>query len=72
MSAFETVARKSYNDTNELQKLIFRSGISSITDADIGSLKSPHELFDKHLDHMLLKFEMVRNIHNLELFDKNV
>ena len=42
-----------------------------ITDADIGSLKSLHALFDKYLDHM--KFEknrMVRTIQNFELFDK--
>ena len=33
-----------------------------------------HTLFDKYLDHMLVKFEqirMVRTIQNLELFDKN-
>ena len=42
-----------------------------IADADIGSLKST--LFDKYLDHMLVKFElncMGRTIHNFELFDK--
>ena len=33
-----------------------------------------HTLFDKYLDHMLVKFEqirMVRTIQNVELFDKN-
>ena len=33
-----------------------------------------HTLFDKYLDHMLVKFEqirMVRTIQNFELFDKN-
>ena len=42
-------------------------------DADIGSLKSLHTLFDKFLDHMLVKFEenpMVRTIQNFVLFDK--
>ena len=45
-----------------------------ITDADIGSLKSLHTLFnDKYLDHMMVKFEqnrMIRTIQNFELFDK--
>ena len=47
---------------------------ATIADADIGSLKSLHTLFDKYLDQMLVKFEqncMVRNIQNFELFDKN-
>ena len=46
----------------------------TIADADIGSLKSLHTLFDKYLDHMLVKFEpnhMVRTIPNFLLFDKN-
>ena len=46
---------------------------ATITDADIGRLKSHHTLFDKYLDHMLVKFEqnrMVRNIQNFELFGK--
>ena len=45
----------------------------TIADADIGSLKSLHTLFDKYLDHMLVKFEqnrMVQTIQNFELFDK--
>ena len=29
----------------------------TIADADIGSLKSLHTLFDKYLEHMLVKFE---------------
>ena len=59
---------------NLLQKMIFRLGIScTIADADTGSLKSLQKLFDKHLDHMLMKFEqnrMVRTIQNFVLFDK--
>ena len=50
-----------------MQKLIY----VTISDADIGSLKSLHTLFDKYLDHMLVKFEqnrMVQTIHNIELF----
>ena len=46
----------------------------TIAEADIGSLKSLHTLFDKYLDHMLVKFErknrMVRTIQNFELFDQ--
>ena len=44
-----------------------------IADADIGSLKSLHTLFDKYLDHMLVKLKqtrMVRTIPNFQLFDK--
>ena len=45
----------------------------TIADADIGSLKSLHTLFDKYLDHMLVKFEqnrMVGTIQNFVLFGK--
>ena len=45
----------------------------TIADADIGSQKSPHTLFDKYLDHMLVKFErnrIVQTIQIFELFDK--
>ena len=45
----------------------------TIAHANIGSLKSHHTLFDKYLNHMLVKFEqnrMVRTIQNCELFDK--
>ena len=47
----------------------------SIADADIGSLKSLYTLFDKYLDHMLVKFKqnrMVRTIKNFEFFDKMI
>ena len=43
----------------------------TIADADIGSLKSLHTLFDKYLDHMLMKFEQFE-LQNFEFFDKNV
>ena len=62
--------------TNLLQKMIFRSDIYvTITDAVIRSLKSLHTLFDKYLNHMLVKFEqnrMVRNIQTFELFGKKM
>ena len=46
---------------------------ATVTNADIGSLKSLHTLFDKDLDHMMVKFEqncMVQTTRNFELFDK--
>ena len=46
----------------------------TIADADIGSRKSLHTLFDKYLDHMVGKVEqnrMVRIIQNFELLTKN-
>ena len=46
---------------------------ATVANADIGSLKSLHTLFDKYLDHMLVKFEqnpMVQTTWNFELFDK--
>ena len=61
---------------NVLQKLISdRAFYFTIADADIGSLKSLHTLlvFDKYLDHMLVKFEQNRRVQttqNFELFDK--
>ena len=47
-----------------LRKLIFPIGYFYITiaDADIGSLKSLHTLFDKYLDHMLVQFEQNRMV----------
>ena len=57
-----------------MQKFIFRSGIYiTIADADTGSLKSLHTLFDKYLDHMQVKFEqnlMVQTTQNFKLFNK--
>ena len=61
---------------NIQQKLTFQSCILvTITDADIGSLKSLHTLFDKYLGYMLVKFEQTRiiqNIQKFELFGKKV
>ena len=45
----------------------------TIANANIKRLKSLHTLFDKCLDHMLVKFErhfMVQTTRNFELFDK--
>ena len=74
MSALATVAGKIFNG-KFTAKIDFPIGYFYITiaDADIGSLKSLHTLFDKYLDHMLVKFKpnrMVRTIQNFELYDK--
>ena len=68
MSALATVARKSYCK-NEFSDRAF---YVIIADADIGSLKSLHKLFDKYLDHMLVKFEQNRVVLNkiLSFFTK--
>ena len=47
--------------------------LATVANADIGSLKSLHTLFEKYLDYMLVKFEqncVVQTTRNLELFDK--
>ena len=54
-------------------RLLNQAFYNIITDADFGSCKSFHTLFDKYLDHKLVKFEQnrkVRNIQNFELFSK--
>ena len=64
MSALATVAGKSFNG-KFTAKIDFRAFHVTIADADIGSLKCLHTLFDKYLDHMLVEFEqncMVRTI----------
>ena len=40
----------------------------TIDDADIGNLKSLHTLFDKYLDHMLVKFEQNRMVWTVQKF----
>ena len=74
MSPLATVAGKSFKRQtyckNWFSDRVFHV---TIADADIGSLKSLHTLFDKYLDHMLVKFEqnrMVRTMQNFELFDE--
>ena len=74
MSAIATVAQKSFNSKFTAKIDFFdRAFYVTITDADIKSLKFLHTLFDKYLDHMLVKFEQnrkVRAIQNFELFHK--
>ena len=61
MSALAKITRKSFIHCIQIhcKKVIFRSGIicNHIADDDFGSLKSPHTLLDKCLDHIPMKFE---------------
>ena len=63
MSALATVAGKSFNDKFTARNLFSDRALYVTTaDAEIGSLKSLHTLFDKHFNHMLLKFEQTRMV----------
>ena len=74
MSALASIARKNFYWQIYCKNWFSdRAFYVTIADADIGSLKSLHTLFDKYLDHMLVRFEqnrMVRTIQNFVLFDK--
>ena len=73
-SAFATVALRSSKCKFTEKSFSDRTFYVTITDADIESLKSLRTLFNKYLDHMLMKFEqnrMVKNIQNFEFFGKN-
>ena len=69
ITAISTVAVKSSNGKftvkNWFSEWIF---YVTIADADIGSLKSLHTLFDKYLDHMLVKFEQNRMLQTIQNF----
>ena len=54
-------AGKSFNGKFTV-KIDFPIGYFTFADADIGSLKSLHTLFDKYLDHMLVKFDQNRMV----------
>ena len=74
MSALATVAGKSSNG-KYTAKIYFPIGyfILPLLMLTLEVLKSLHTLFDKYLDHMLVKFEqksMVRTLQNFEFFDK--
>ena len=58
MSALATVAGKNFNGifTAKIDFPIGRVVYVTIADADFESLKSPHALFKKYLDHLLVKF----------------
>ena len=57
MSTLATVARKRFNGKFTAKHDFPIGRFITIVDADIGSLKSLHTLYDKYLDHMLVKFE---------------
>ena len=60
MSALTTVAGKSFNGTFTAKKIFSdRVFYVTIANADIGSLKPLHSLFDKYLDHMLVKLNKI-------------
>ena len=68
VSALAMVARKSFNGRFHCKNW-FSDGTLYVTiaDADIGSLKSLHTLFDENLDNMLVKFKqncILRTIQN--------
>ena len=74
-SEFATIVPKTFN-VKFTTKIDFsdRAFYIFINDPDIGSLNFFHTLFDKYLDHMLVKFELnriIRNKQNFELFGKN-
>ena len=48
---------------------------AAVANAEIGSLKSILTLYDKYLNHMLVKFElnsMVQTLQNCDIFDKKL
>ena len=69
MSASATVTRESFN-AKFTAKIDFlgRAFYYTIADADIGSIKSLHTLFDKFVDHMLVKFEQNRMVQTVQKF----
>ena len=48
--------------------LPFKLFCATVTNADTGSLKFPHTLFETYLDHMPAKFEPNRMVGNVESF----
>ena len=54
MSGLATVARKSFNGKFTAKIDFPIRQFVTIANADIGSLKPLHTLFDKYLDHMLV------------------
>ena len=69
MLALATVARKSFSG-KFITKIGFPIGhfMLSLPDADTGSLKFLHTLFDKYLDHMLVKFEQNHMVWTIQNF----
>ena len=75
MSALAMVEGKSF-EGKFIAEIDFPIGyfMLPVADADIGGLKSLHTLFDKYLDHILVKFEqncMIQTIQNFGFLTKN-
>ena len=72
MSALATVTWKSF-EGKFIAKIDFpiRYFMLPVADADIGSPKSLHTLFDKYLDHMLVKFKQNRMVQTTKKGGKN-
>ena len=69
MSTLATVAVKIFNGKFTAKNCFsYRVFYITIADADIGSLKSLHTLFDKYLDHMLVKCEQNRMVQTIQNF----
>ena len=64
MSALIMVAWKCFNGK------FTATNTDTNADPDNGSLKSPHTLFDKYLNGVLVKFEQNHLVQNFELFEK--
>ena len=65
------VARKTLEFTAKIDFPIGHFLLPNAADANIGSLKSLHILFNKYLDYILVQFiqnRMVQTIQNFELF----
>ena len=59
---------------NFCSKFAIKPFRASVANAETGSQKILHSLFDTYLDHMLAIFKpnrIVRNVQNVEFFDKN-
>ena len=71
MLAFATVAQKSFNSKFIYCKNTFSDWkfyvtlTNAPTNADIGSLNFLQTLFDKYLDHMLVRFKQNHNVQNI-------
>ena len=64
MSSFSIVVRKSFSG-KFTANIDFPIG-NFMSDADVGSVKSLLTLFNKYLDHMLMKFEQNRMLRNMQ------
>ena len=72
ISALATVARKSFDGIFNAKKWFSDQAFYvTIADVDTGSLKSPHTVFDKYLDPILVKFEQNHTVRTIQNFVQN-